>query len=244
MVDSDKTFKQKGGQRIEKMWTIMSAIGLWANVTELISTHMNEQEFDRTLTRADPDDGEKDCDLVGLLGCAMLAVVSAIDHAGELKADSRFLDLALVIGNFLELSHDLSAYGIKGACVCWRKEAVRLFKKAELDPNKAFFDTEHPLKLLENGSNIEPVNLDDDTKTGDKADTQLLHHQHGTEKDPCAWSAITGAYKKEYENTIGLRQCDITKVTRAERPQASFDGKNLLADIPVKNLRRNFLEMM
>lgn len=35
MVDFDKAFKQKGGQRLEKMWAIMSAIGLWTNVEDV-----------------------------------------------------------------------------------------------------------------------------------------------------------------------------------------------------------------
>jgi len=47
MVDFDKAFKQKGGQRLEKMWAILSAIGLWANVedvSELISKHEKGHE--------------------------------------------------------------------------------------------------------------------------------------------------------------------------------------------------------
>jgi hypothetical protein len=42
MVDFDKAFKQKGGKRLDDMWAIISAIGLWANVedvSELISEH-------------------------------------------------------------------------------------------------------------------------------------------------------------------------------------------------------------
>ena len=90
----------------------------------------------------DTGDGDKTCELIGLLGCALLTVLSAVDRAGELKPESWFLDLALVIGNFLELSHELPDYGIEGACVCWRKEAVSLFKDAKLDPGKTLYDTE------------------------------------------------------------------------------------------------------
>jgi hypothetical protein len=46
----------------------------------------------------DNEDAEKTCELIGLIGCALLTVLSAIDRAGQLKPNSRFLDLALVIG--------------------------------------------------------------------------------------------------------------------------------------------------
>jgi len=190
----------------------------------------------------DNENGEKTCELVGLLGCALLTVLSAIDRAGELKPESRFLDLALVIGNFLELSHDLPAYGIEGACVCWRKEAVVYFKKGSLDPNRGLFDTEHRLKQLESAPNVEPLNSDDDTD--DEADAELLHHQHGSETDPWAWTATMEKYRKKHANTIGLQQYDITKFTRAERAEASFNGRDPLADVPVKDLRRNLLDLI
>lgn len=40
MVDFDKAFKKKSATRLDEMWSILSAIGLWANVedvSELIS---------------------------------------------------------------------------------------------------------------------------------------------------------------------------------------------------------------
>jgi hypothetical protein len=190
----------------------------------------------------DSDDGDKTCELIGLIGCALLTALSAIDRAGELKPNSRFLDLALVIGYYLELSHDLPAYGIEGACVCWRREAVLLFKKANLDPAKGLFDTERRLEDLAIAPNIEPLGSDDETD--DETDAELLHHRHGTEEDPWAWNPTFGAYKEKNSNTINLQQYDITKFTRAQRAEAAFDKKDPLADIPVKDLRRNLLDMI
>jgi hypothetical protein len=71
------------------------------------------------LTHGSPDSGDADksCDLMGLLWCACLTMLSSIDRVNELRPTSRFLDLALVIGHYLELSQDLPAYGIEGACV-------------------------------------------------------------------------------------------------------------------------------
>jgi hypothetical protein len=191
---------------------------------------------------SDSDDSEKTCELIGLIGCALLTVLSAIDRAGELNPNSRFLDLALVIGYYLELSHDLPAYGIEGSCVCWRKEAVLIFKKAKLDPTKGLFDTDRRLKDLENAPNTEVSNSDDETD--DETEAKSISRQHDTKNDPWAWEATMGDYRKKYGDTIGLQQYDITKFTRAERAEASFSKKDPLADIPVKDLRRNLLDMI
>jgi hypothetical protein len=131
-------------------------------------------------------------------------VLSAIDQANELTPESRFLDLALVIGYYLELFHDLPAYGIEGSCVCWRKEAVLLFKKGKLDAKKGLFDTARRLKEFEHVPDVELVDSDDETE--DEADANLLHHRNATEKDPWAWAATFAEYKKNHPYTIGLQQ--------------------------------------
>lgn len=51
-------------------------------------------------------------------------------------------------------------------------------------------------------------------------------------------------YEEKHGNTIGLRQYDITKFTRAERAKAWFNGKDLLADWPVKDPRQDLLDMV
>jgi len=102
----------------------------------------------------DTDHADKCCDLMGLLGCACLTILSAIDRVIELKPTSRFLDLALVIGYYLEFSYGLPEYGIEGACVAWRKEAVLLFKKANLDPGKGLYNTARRLEELEHAPNV------------------------------------------------------------------------------------------
>jgi hypothetical protein len=181
--------------------------------------------------------------MIGLLGCALLTVLSAIDRAGELKPSSRFLDLALVIGYYLELSHDLPAYGIEDPCVCWRREAVLLFKKARLDPTKGLFDTDNRLEALGTAPSIEPLNSDDETDD-EEENAKLLHRQHGTEKDPWAWEATMGKYRKSYGDTMGLQQYDITKITRAQRVEASYSKRDPLADVPGKDLRHNLLDFI
>jgi hypothetical protein len=190
----------------------------------------------------DGEDAEKTCELIGLVGCALLTVLDAIDQAGELKTTSRFLDLALVIGYYLELSHDLPAYGIEGSCIKWRKEAVYIFRNAKLDTKKALFDTERRLNEFEHAPNFERVGSDDETE--DESDAKPSHHRHATEKTTCAWAATMETYKERHGDRIGLQQYDITKFTRGERTRASFNGEGLLADVPSKDRRQNFLDMV
>jgi hypothetical protein len=135
MVEFDEGFRAKK-YRIEMMWAVISAVGLWMN------------EEDRIDALIGNEDGDTTCELFGLLGCALLTVLAAIEVAGELKPNSRYLDLALGIAYYLELSHDLPAFGIDGEYVAWRKEAVNYFKKGKLDPERGTFATKLRLEKL------------------------------------------------------------------------------------------------
>ncbi|KAL1792704.1 hypothetical protein ACET3X_009211 [Alternaria dauci] len=143
LIEFDKGFHAKD-ERIEKMWSVISAVGLWLNDDdESISALLGNE------------DGDTTCEIFGLLGCALLTVLAAIEAAGELKPDSRFLDLALGIAYYLEISHDLPAYGIEGDCVAWRKEAVDYFKKGSLDSEKGTFATKLRIEKLSKVGNFD-----------------------------------------------------------------------------------------
>jgi hypothetical protein len=166
------------------------------------------------------EDPEKTCKVIGLLGCALLTILSEIDRAGELNPSSRFLDIALVIGYFLELSHDLPAYGIEGSCVSWRKEAVLLFKKGKLDPKKSLFDTDQRLAELDTTPGTEHVSSDDETEDESGADSP--HHKSDTEKDSWTWSAMMADYKEKYGEAFGLQQYDIATSRRTKKGRRSL----------------------
>ncbi|KAG9185190.1 hypothetical protein G6011_07734 [Alternaria panax] len=142
MIEFDQGFQTKE-DRVEKMWSVISAVGLWLNEDSHVDALINNE------------DGETTCEIFGLLGCALLTVLAAIEAAGELKPDSRFLDLTLGIAYYLEISHDLPAYGIEGEYVAWRKEAVNYFKKGELDPEKGIFATKLRIEKLSKGGDFD-----------------------------------------------------------------------------------------
>jgi hypothetical protein len=128
------------------------------------------------------EDGEHVCECYGMIGCAILSALNAVDIAGELKADSKFKDLALVISYFLAWSEDLESYGVeedegqdkegewyedvdpeeaekttgKNGGFDWRKQLVSYAKKARVDPAKGVYGTAKLLKKYD---------MDEDLKT-------------------------------------------------------------------------------
>lgn len=272
MIEFDEAFRSKSHKRIEDMWTVVSAMGLWFNEDDRISALIGNEGNDTT------------CELIGLFGCALLTVLAAIEGAGELKSDSRFLDLSLVIAYYLELSHDLPAYGIEGECVAWRKEAVGYFRKGGLDPERCLFATRSRIELLEKvdepdkgneegsveatkataGSSADnPVmilesqdadkeNIDPEATKRSPPQTPISGKRKrglgGVEdeaknKDTWKWAEKFKAYKDRQSPKMGGTQYDITKMSRSDREAAAFDGKDPLARVAVEDLKENPLDL-
>lgn len=187
--------------------------------------------------------------LINLLGCALLTALSALASAGELSPESRYLDLPLVISQYLHLSSSIPQYGIEGPYVSWRREVVKYFKQAQLDPSKGLSNTQVYLDKLENASNYYTLKYDsknDDAGQEDEEEEEsedvCLHLKHGTSKDPWAWGVTFKRYMKMYFAGPHFQQYDITKMTRAERAKYAFDGKDPLKKISVKDLQNNLLD--
>ncbi|ORY18876.1 hypothetical protein BCR34DRAFT_553706 [Clohesyomyces aquaticus] len=214
LVEFNKELKKKGGASLRQIWVIVSALGLWLNEDELADFIGNE-------------DGDKVKALTGLIGCALLTALEVLDSAGELKPDSQLLDIPLVISYFLEWAHDLEAYGIEDNATDWLGQAVLYFKKAGLDPNKGVASTAKRLHDLAERYEVE--------ENGELA--------KGSEKDPWDWDKKLRTYKKAHGTpSIGGKRYDITKMSRAERASYAFDGKDPLADIPLKALKEDLLD--
>lgn len=82
------------------------------------------------------DDGDRTAEVSGLVGTALLAGLAAIEEISELKADSKFLDLGIVITSFLHWAEDHENYGIEDEAVAWRKHAVAYFDRSGLGFDK------------------------------------------------------------------------------------------------------------
>lgn len=82
-----------------------------------------------------------------LIGAAFLESLNAIDLLGELKPDSKFRGLGLIMSLFLHWPDDLNeSYGFEGKYFAWRKLVVAYMKKASLSADTGIFGTD---KLME-----------------------------------------------------------------------------------------------
>jgi hypothetical protein len=262
MIEFDKAFRSKSGKRVEEMWTVVSAVGLWFNEDENIGALINNE------------DGDTTCELIGLIGCSLLTALAVIEAAGELNPDSRFLDLTLVIAYYLELSHDLPAYGIEGECVAWRKEAVLYIRKGNLNLGRGLSTTKLRIEKLEKvdeGPYEEDINtpiagasaenpvtiLDDSQADKENANPDVTAKKpvspppsakrkrglgNVESKDPWHWADKFKQYKQDRAPVMGGQKYDITKMSRADRAVAAFDGKDPLAGVKAKNLKGDLLD--
>ena len=114
------------------MWSAVSAVAHWLN------SNVGSSGDPAVMTLIDVDDAERVAENVRVAGCMILTGLDAIDRAGELKPDSRFHDLGLVMSLCLKWSWGLEEYGIgeEGECE-WCPTIVAYAKKASLDLAKA-----------------------------------------------------------------------------------------------------------
>lgn len=244
MLEFNKVYRSKGPNRLEDMWVIVSAVGLWFNMEDHLQSLMMS------------DDGESVDQLICVTGSALLTVLAAIEKAGELKPDSRFLDLALVIGYYLECCWDLPAYGFEGASAKWRRHVVNYFKKANLDPAKALAATKQRIEKIEKGdeswyeSDEEESTEDTEKKkassksaTGKRKRGSASASEGANKDDMWGWKKLFQKYKKGHDPKMGGNHYDITKMSRAERKAAAFDGKDPLAGVPEKELKEDMIDL-
>lgn len=229
------------------MWAVMSALGFSLNANDLegfISKISPFLGLARLLKEdSDCDDGPKACELTGLIGYALLTTLNSIEQAGELKPDSKYMDLPLVIGYFLEWSHDLPGYGIEGNAVSWRNDAVAYFKDANLDPKRGTFNTERLLDKLEGALNYDMIG--EECNSVMRAPDLVGEHDppKGTEEDPWGWDERIKKYRRKHEK-MGGTHYDITKFTRAQRKYHVLGKrkKDPLADFSVEDLKDDMVD--
>ncbi|KAF2268149.1 hypothetical protein CC78DRAFT_613362 [Lojkania enalia] len=226
MLAFDKEFRKGTEISRNQMWAIISALGLWLNDGGGDAFIQNE-------------DGDKVRAQTGLVGCALLTALDALERAGELKPDSKFLDLPLVISIFLEWAHNLDDYGIDGDNASWRSDAVDYFKKAKFDPEKGVSVTAKRLHDLDR-ANQEEEEEEDDDDDDEPGDSSAAHR--GSKKDPWGWKAHLKDFKRMHTVKMGGTQYDITKMSKKERARYAFDGKDPLADVPAHALKEGLLD--
>lgn len=79
------------------------------------------------------DDGEGEGATWNLSGRAILTMLNELDRAGHLKPDSKFQDLALVMGLALKWSEGQEDYGCEPKDLEWRNSVVAYAKKGGIN---------------------------------------------------------------------------------------------------------------
>lgn len=171
-------------------------------------------------------------------------MLSALQEADELKDGTNHFDLELVIGYYLEVSHNFPEYGLEGKYVAWRKEATELFQYAKLINSKSVYTVHQRLKALDLASYFDSV----EDAYGEEMEKVEEETDRGRDDGPWNWNgnATLTRYKQKHRPLVKpeKHQYDITKMTRAQRAKHSINGKDPLADWFIKDLKKDFLDLV
>ncbi|KAF2190753.1 hypothetical protein K469DRAFT_697983 [Zopfia rhizophila CBS 207.26] len=194
-------------QSLHRMWAVISALGIWINQIDMTIWSLNGY-------------AEKTYATVRMVGCTILTALNALDLAGELKSDSKFLDLGLVMSEFLNWADGLEGIGIEDEDLKWRRHVVAYFRKAGIHPSNGVCGTSELLKRY---------NSRKDTKEA--------------KNNRWDWDSEFNKYRKDYGTPqLGGTHYDITKFTRKERAAYAFDKKDPLANLSQKDIREGNLD--
>lgn len=96
------------------------------------------------------ENGEKTEAVIGLIGHALIRGLAALDFADQIKPDTDFADVPIVITSLLHFSNRLEDYGIEGG-EKWRPHAATYFKKGKFAHEKGISSTEAVLETAKGG---------------------------------------------------------------------------------------------
>ncbi|KAK8095700.1 hypothetical protein PG999_013722 [Apiospora kogelbergensis] len=201
--------KQRDEETINHMWAVVAAAVHWL-AGEDLSLWFGA------------DDADRISQTVKGIGSMLLSMLNELDRAGELKADSRMKDLALIMAWYLEWSKGLTDMLIQGDELDWRAQTVAYAKKAGIDlASSGLFGAGDLVSALEK-------------EKEDDGGIPPLAAQ--AKADLWGWKKTFTALKKGYPK-FGGRQFDITQFSKAERKRHSFDGQDPFAGIPEKEIK-------
>jgi hypothetical protein len=168
------------------------------------------------------EDGERAVQLATLIGTAVLTGLSMVERAGELKPDSKFLDLGIVISTYLRWTLEATEVCMEDEEFAWYQDVVAYFERSGIDADKGVKGTRERLVKLKGKNPSVP----------------------GTKKDAWGWEARLKKYKKDHvAGRMGGKSFDITKWSRKDRAEFSFNGKDPLAKFSDKDLKNDMIEM-
>ncbi|KAK5732197.1 hypothetical protein LTR17_010774 [Elasticomyces elasticus] len=190
----------------DQMWIVASAVAHWRS----------SEDTNMVLISGDGDTATPRVEACGRM---FLTALEAVEREGELKAESRFRDLGLVMSLNLKWSADLLQYGIGEEVQCnWRKDVVAYGKAAGVDLTEAWASAE-ARKAVEDFRDVEAIQAG------------------GGKATKWEWPKTFKELGGEKRGFGTNNQYDITKWTRQARAAKCYKGKDPLANVPVKILK-------
>jgi len=213
IVEYHKEFKKKA-QDLRDMWIPLVAFVHWEKMVDVDPLLMI-------------DDGERLSATLDLAGRAFLSMLNALDRASQLKPDSDFKDLGLVMGMFASIASDFEdAYNTEDE-LDWRVHILKYANDKGIEIDVSFVG-----KIL-------AQEFEDDSDDGDDG-------KDGKDEWPKAakdrWVFLKKFKEhKQHHGPMGGTHSDITKFPRAQRAEYAFAKKDPLADVPSKVLKEGTL---
>ncbi|KAK6430393.1 hypothetical protein LTR95_013449 [Oleoguttula sp. CCFEE 5521] len=185
------------------------------------------------------DDGDGTAERYVTVGYAFLALLNEVDRLGQLKADSEFRDLGLVMALYvLWAQREADVMSGMHDDPYWYHKIVGYARQAAIDLTAAPF--REAKTLLDD--------MDDEVASDEDAEEERAKEKvppEGKAKpDRWGFKARIKNFEEKYGKSaqggkpkLGGQQYDITKMSRSERASHAFDDKDPLADIPIKELK-------
>ncbi|KAH6653074.1 hypothetical protein BKA67DRAFT_568491 [Truncatella angustata] len=202
--------KKQDEESLKKTWALSAALIHWI-VAEQLGPWLGAE------------DGERVQATCNLIGRSILATLNELDLAGLLKADSSIKDLSLIISLYIYWSDDLGDMGIEESeDLKWRVELLAYAKKAKLDLEAA--------GVYGIGEKIESLEEEYD---------EIAPLAGAAKADRWGWKQAFSAHAKDYGKggKLGGENFNIMRMSKKERKEYNFDGKDPLAEFSQEDLR-------
>ena len=175
------------------------------------------------------DDGERSGQTHQVLGTALLTTLHLISQAGELKQDSKYCDLGLVMALWLKLSFQPADIPMEDEDLYWRPCVVAYAKKASIDLLKQqIAGIEESVEALKDAAAEAELDGNGDVWKWNKRVCRSCGLEHV--------SRLTVPQFKDL-NPRGGNSHNIMMWIRQQRASAAFDGKDPLKDFSAKDLK-------
>jgi len=213
--------KKEASQSLQDMWVTLSALVHWI------------KQYNGFDTFGQVDDGERVERCWKLIGSAFLSMLNLLDRSKQLKPESSFKDLALIMAltlSFAEHWEDIEVTWDLNVIKYAQDSNINLVESGVSGVEKILAEKQNEVEELFEEEDTPPAGIDRWNFKGD-----FKNH----EQDYVGASIAQG--KGKMSKGLGGVAYDITKMPSAERKRNVFDKRDPLAGISAKDIKEGKL---